>query len=976
MRRIQVFFTLLLLSTACLGDPAGPGVLNISVLGAEVDTLWVGAPGEALPTAVRLKITDDAGRALPAATIEWEVVGRNAQVLTPTLQSSAAGVATAGWQLGTDAAEEQQLRVTVRWGRKDNQIVIRARAVPHIVEQVRVAIDTPAVVRLGDTLAVRVAAIDPYGNEFPAPDLALYTTDTTLATIAGTSVVGATRRGVTQIRATAGGISAMFSLHVRQYVAAIEPVIDVLQFTALGAELPVAYVVRDDRGRVVADTTVAIEAANPAITQVVDGVARAVAPGVTSLRLSLGPASATMLAGVQQRIGSLRLLRDTIRLTALMDTTTVVPYAHDSLGSEVPNPSLAYDVSDRAVARLAGERTLEALRPGAALLTVRDSLTGVSTSANVVVQQVVTSIAVNPATIVFDALGDSMSVGAVAHDRLGSVVAGATFEYSVSDTAVVTVDSLNQLHAVAPGQTTISARDPETGTIGARSVLVDQVATQLTVQVTYESPIISLAAGDTLPLSCYAVDRNGYQVARQTSLVGSVKGTVAGSGCGDVVVQHSGYDTLVFAMNGAQARVPVIVAARPDSVGVVTAAQPLTDVTRLRFKGEDLGSPSTLALRPLVAEILAAYGNPTSNLERARALRDWVARTAIYPDVWVRPGHTTSNLSVLPVGKTWSDVNEVISPEEWYEDNLFWGDQNWDGYTMLDRLLGTLDQSTGRRAEDGMMEYVGGARYRIRDIESYHYTACTYQAIILNALWGAAGLHGMLASVLDHDPSAVFIPELGRWVYEDATFNEDYLLDGQGEPLSPTDLLAVSTAGEAGRLHPAKIPGPNFDPPVYMTLRTYRDAGHPEGMIIMGSGLSKLRDRFVQIDVPALASVPAPWSDPNRFARATASEAFPTLGPVVNDVRMEDSVFVVQLSSTFPYHHHYERRLAGQSWESVGDSDVLPVGATKVEYRSVDAVGNISASAVLDVWAPRTDSFVQSAVPGSLRAQARYLISP
>jgi hypothetical protein len=455
-----------------------------------------------------------------------------------------------------------------------------------------------------------------------------------------------------------------------------------------------------------------------------------------------------------------------------------------------------------------------------------------------------------------------------------------------------------------------------------------------------------------------------------------VKGTVTGGGCAAATVQRSGYDTLVVAMNGVQARVPVIVATRPDSVGVVGAAEPLTDITRIRYRGEDLGSPSTLALRPLVAEILAAYGNPTRNLDRARAIRDWVARTAIYPDVWVRPNNTTSNLSVLPVGKTWADVNRVISPAEWSADNTFWTAQNWDGYTMLDRLLGTLDPSTGIRADDGMMEHVAGARYRIRDIESYHYTACTYQAIILNALWGAAGLHGMLASVLDHDPAAVFIPELGRWVYEDPTYNEEYLLDGEGEPLSPTDLLALSSAGEPSRLIPGKLPGPDFDPTVYLTLRKYMDAGHPEGMIIMGSSLSSDRNRFVQIDVPALATVPAPWSDPHKFARVTADQAFPTLGVVIADLSMQDSVYVARLSSIYPNHQHFERRLNGFAWETVEEVDVLPVGACRVEYRSVDAIGTISATAVLNVWTPRTEEFIQSAAPGTLRARAQYCVSP
>src|SRR5437867_6255350 len=160
MRRIhhQTSLAFALLLTACLGDPAGPAVLAVGVEGAGIDTVWVGAPGQPLPSAVRLHITDDEGRALPRASLVWEAIGRGAQVLAPMEQSDRAGFATATWQLGTDAAEEQQLRVTVKSYGKESQIVIRARAVPDVVSQLRVALDTPAVLRLGDTLPLRVIA--------------------------------------------------------------------------------------------------------------------------------------------------------------------------------------------------------------------------------------------------------------------------------------------------------------------------------------------------------------------------------------------------------------------------------------------------------------------------------------------------------------------------------------------------------------------------------------------------------------------------------------------------------------------------------------------------------------------------------------------------------------------------------------------------------------------------------------------------
>ena len=164
----------------------------------------------------------------------------------------------------------------------------------------------------------------------------------------------------------------------------------------------------------------------------------------------------------------------------------------------------------------------------------------------------------------------------------------------------------------------------------------------------------------------------------------------------------------------------------------------------------------------------------------------------------------------------------------------------------------------------------------------------------------------MRVSTLDHDPAAVFIPELGKWVYEDPTFNDDYLMDGTGEPLSPTDLLTLSTNGESSRLRPTKLLGPNFDPQVYISGRSYLNV-HPEGMVIMGGQLYNRvagvgggwRGRYVQIDVPRLGTAPAPYSDPLVYDRVSPGDAFLILGVVVGQLMAEDSVYNVPRSRAF-----------------------------------------------------------------------------
>jgi len=968
---------------ACIGDPVGPGVLAVTVEGAALDSVWIGAPGESLANPIRLRVTDGSGNAIPGSSILWTAVGRDAQVKGAVSISNAAGEASASWWLGTNAAQEQQLQVVVSIARHQTQITLRARAVPYIVSRLQVLVDTPAVVRLGDTLPIAVNAIDPFGNPFPAPVPIFSVTDSAIGAGTASGVVGGPHRGVSLVQVVSHGVVAAFRLHVTQYAQRITPALDTLQFSSLGADLPVAYEVRDDRGRLIADTAAILSTADTAIARINGTAVHSVRPGETDLHLTVGQASADVPVRIAQRVATLRFHRDTIRFDALDDTTTLHPVARDSLGFDVLSPTLDLSVTNPQVTRFASGRVLQSVAPGVDSVSVHDSATGISATALAVVHQRIATIGVSPSVIPFDALSDTVAITATPRDRLGTLVSGRTLEYATSDSTVAVPQSDARVRSAGPGRALILVRDPESGTVGQDTIIVNQIARALQVSVTYGHPVITLPVGAPLPLLCQASDRNGFAIARDAVLTSTLRGTITGTGCASARVQRSGYDTLTFAMNAVTARVAVIVATVPDSVGVVSAAQPLTTVVRDQFVGENLTNPLILALRPLIDDILTAYGSPVSNLDRARAIRDWVSRTAIHPWRALHPDTSRSNLTVLPPGATWADVNTAASPKEDL-DTQFWGSVGLNGYAMLDRLLGTLDPATGVRAEDGMMEQVSGVRYRIRDVTSYHYVLCSYQDIMLNTLWAAAGLHGMLISTVGHDPAAVFIPEMGSWVYEDPEWDEEYLLDGTGQPLSPTDLLGLSSAGQASRLQPQKLQGPNFDPAPYITALSYL-SDHANGMIIMGSQLNnrvvgivgpfQWPTRYVQIDVPELATE-SPFNDPVKYDPVSASVAFPSLAPVVQAVAITDSVFVVHLSSTFPDFTAFQRRLNGGAWSSVTDVDVLPVGECTVEYRSLNADGNASGSAVLDVWAPRPAGFLEAGSPGSIRNQSTYCLAP
>src|SRR3989442_10768411 len=103
----------------------------------------------------RVLFRSESGRPLAGATVTWAAIGRNA-VASGSARSDEKGLATAVWQLGTDVSEVQQLQVLVRGAHRNAELTLRARAIPHVVAQLRVAVDSPAVLRLGDSLSVSV----------------------------------------------------------------------------------------------------------------------------------------------------------------------------------------------------------------------------------------------------------------------------------------------------------------------------------------------------------------------------------------------------------------------------------------------------------------------------------------------------------------------------------------------------------------------------------------------------------------------------------------------------------------------------------------------------------------------------------------------------------------------------------------------------------------------------------------------------
>jgi hypothetical protein len=226
------------------------------------------------------------------------------------------------WRLGTRAAEQQVLRVIANTIASQAQLEFAATAVPHIVSQVVLRIDTTAGLRVGDSIRLDAEAIDPYGNVFPAPSPVFESLDTTIARAVDGWLIGGPRRGRALVRVQSAVLDAVAPVPVFQRVSAIVPGLDTVYLTSLGSRLSIPYVVRDDRGGLVRDTAVEISVADsdivqlpqelvPVVTDTGSALVIARANGVTQILLSVPEASVRVPVVVAQVPASVTVAENT-----------------------------------------------------------------------------------------------------------------------------------------------------------------------------------------------------------------------------------------------------------------------------------------------------------------------------------------------------------------------------------------------------------------------------------------------------------------------------------------------------------------------------------------------------------------------------------------------------------------------------------------------------------------------------------------
>lgn len=282
-----------------------------------------------------------------------------------------------------------------------------------------------------------------------------------------------------------------------------------------------------------------------------------------------------------------------VLFTGLGDTATIAATVLDGGGQPLSNDEIVWSSTDTTVVTVNGSGLLTAVGQGNA--SVKATAGAIQRTVAVRVATGPATVVVSPATLAFDALGDTTRLSAVVLNAAGDTLSGVSVTFLNGDTAVAVVDSVGLVTAVGVGSTSLVVEGDTVRT----SVPVTVTQTPAAVDVTPDSA--TLTPGGSLTFSASVQDRNGNDITSPTLSWSSSEvavATVTGTGTVTAVAAGSAF---IIAMAGtvSDSAVVTVVDVPVDSVSLtpdsVTLEQGDTTTLTVRFfdaSGTELIGPA------------------------------------------------------------------------------------------------------------------------------------------------------------------------------------------------------------------------------------------------------------------------------------------------------------------------------------------------------------------------------------------------
>ena len=340
---------------------------------------------------------------------------------------------------------------------------------------------------IADTATLTATVTDEAGNVIADTEVVWTTSDTSVVTVDQAGLVMAAGPGVAVVTATLEDLVASASVTVAQVADSIFVYPSELAFSSLGDTATLAATVLDANAHAIAAAPVAWSSSDTSVATVDStGLVTTVAPGNTLVTANIGDLEASARITVDQVADSISVEPSELAFAAVGDTATVVAAVWDANGNLVTAVPVLWASTDSMVATVDTAGLVSSVGNGTATITAKAG--AVSGTAEVTVAQMVSVVAVNPATGNL-VVGDTLHLAAEAFDANGHRMEGAGFVWSSNDPTVATVDTAGVVRAVAAGRVTITALSAQADIRGTSTITVRSLTEpdRATLEVLYQS---------------------------------------------------------------------------------------------------------------------------------------------------------------------------------------------------------------------------------------------------------------------------------------------------------------------------------------------------------------------------------------------------------------------------------------------------------------------------------------------------------
>lgn len=246
--------------------------------------------------------------------------------------------------------------------------------------------------------------------------------------------------------------------------------------------------------------------------------------------------------------------------TKLGTPVTARVTASDPYGNRFSPDRVSYESGDTTLFAVDSLGVIQPRRRGEGAMFV--AIGAMRDTVSVRVFQVVSAIVVEADTARFTALGARRPFAVRLVDDLGLTVADSVPAFTVADTSVgdVVAGEVLTFLSRANGATRVVFTAGEV--VREVWIVVAQEVARIVLARNDSMPIVNVAVGERLPVTCRAYDRNDVVVPLARLTMSSRAGVVSGDTCDALVVVRSGRDTVRAEAAGVLAELAIVVAAR------------------------------------------------------------------------------------------------------------------------------------------------------------------------------------------------------------------------------------------------------------------------------------------------------------------------------------------------------------------------------------------------------------------------------